>query len=130
MHGNFEHSPEEVLIDQALETYNSFMAQSREKQINSTLQNIRNIADQNFGNILQAARSGRIDTLFLGMFDKTRDSVSDELTSQTILRSKTAFTIDKIQETAKQVWQHGGRIEAMREDLLPRQANFAASFRY
>lgn len=88
-------------------------------------------ATSNLREIMEAARMGRVDKLFLGLFEKSKDSVAnmyDRSTSRPLYDQ----TDEKksILSLVKTVIQNGGKVEALNRYMMPEKAKVAAVLRY
>lgn len=79
--------------------------------------------------IEQAAQVGRVDSLLVGMFDVTADSVSDS-NRRDLLKLTFPSVYERLSELALQVIAQGGRIVGLQASNMPSAAKVAALYRY
>ncbi|HET7630294.1 MAG TPA: hypothetical protein VFK03_02880 [Candidatus Saccharimonadales bacterium] len=82
-----------------------------------------------FSDIELAARNGRVDSLLVGMFDITADSVSDS-NRRDLLKLTFPSVYDRLSQLARQVIAQGGRIVGLPAGSMPSAATVAALYRY
>lgn len=77
-----------------------------------------------------AAKEGRVDSLLLGIFLKTMDSVSDSDEEVRKLSLSGEYTSSNIGTIARAVFDHGGKIVGVQGEIMPDGAKIAATYRY
>ena len=87
-------------------------------------------SSSNQDDIEEAARSGRIDTLMVRMFDMTNDSVSDAKDESLRIRYDDDYDKTGLLELIKSVVAHGGRIIGLDASTMPEGSPVAALYRY
>lgn len=87
-----------------------------------------NKAADDIADITKAAEAGRVETLLLNVFNRTRDSVTDSLKSVAFRESE--HEKDTMLTLINQVITTGGTIKLMPGKLMPSQATAAAMYRY
>lgn len=79
--------------------------------------------------IEQAVQVGRVDSLLVGMFDVTADSVSDSK-RRDLLKLTFPSVYERLSELARQVIAQGGRVIGLQASTMPSAATVAALYRY
>ncbi|HET6622826.1 MAG TPA: hypothetical protein VFG56_02740, partial [Candidatus Saccharimonadales bacterium] len=82
-----------------------------------------------FSDIEAAAEAGRVDSLLIGMFDITADSVSDSK-RRDLLKLTFPSVYERLSQLVQQVIAQGGRIIGMQTDTMPASTTVAALYRY
>lgn len=80
--------------------------------------------------IQAAAAEGRVDSLLVGCFTKTRDSVSDSDEEITKLAFFDEYRTGKVSASARSVFDNGGRVIGILKDSMPDGVQAAAVYRY
>jgi hypothetical protein len=80
--------------------------------------------------ISAAAKEGRVDTLLLGMFTVTRDTISDGSEAKKKLLFPDSYNENALGAIGRNVYSQGGRIIALPRDDMPDNAAQAAIYRY
>ena len=79
----------------------------------------------------EAARQGRVDTLFVRMIRRTRDSISDAVHHESpILTFGSGSEQAHIAQLVRNVFNQGGKILGLEPDLMPAKVPVAAIYRY
>lgn len=80
--------------------------------------------------IAAAALEGRVDSLLIGMFTATRDTIRDSEESVTKLVFPDNYESDDIAACSRVVFDQGGKIIGITQKSMPEEAHQAALYRY
>jgi hypothetical protein len=84
-----------------------------------------------YKDMTEAANTGRIKTLLVGITRKTTDTVSDAVhTAVPILTFAKQYEYDNVAELVKKVLAHGGNVLGVGNEMLPAKVPVAAIYRY
>jgi hypothetical protein len=103
-------------IDQLKETYEQRAGQDR--------------ATTDLSRIARAATLGAVDTLLVDIDVRIDGHVDDETGALQIESSDSISNYGVIDEVAKRVLEHGGRVMAVRKEQVPAEADAAAILRF
>lgn len=89
-------------------------------------------ASSDIDDIAEALKEGRVDTLMIGVAEKTNDSVddSDRMKEKTLLRLKKMFGDKTIRKLIASTYEQGGKVIGADPELLAMPSNLAALYRY
>lgn len=82
-----------------------------------------------FSDIELAAQNGRVDSLLVGMFDVTADSISDS-NRRDLLKLTFPSVYERLSELARAVIDQGGRVVGLEARSMPKSTTVAALYRY
>ncbi len=132
--GNYVDVSEPKLFDHALQAFRKSVVAHEHDAVLDRYERVHGTNPQlvaaDDAAVAQAAQSGRVDTLVVGMSRYTTDSVRDNMKPTTVIEFSSDKEDDLINQTAQMVWSSGGRVVNIESERMPLNVRMHAILRY